>query len=231
MRIFRSSKTAKVKNAMPHFFSKRVNEFFSDYELTHYNRAEIILRAGDVPSGVYFLKRGYVRMYILTPQGDALMFHIFRPGAFFPMMWVVNNTPNSYYFDALTPVDIYRAPKEEFQDFLKTSPQVLEEFNRRILAGLSGLLRRMEILVVDEAYPKTVKLILYFAEQFGEVEDNDSVTLPIKVTHKDIASWIGTTRETASLQMENLKKQQLVQYRPRSIFIPSVSALRHQLAS
>lgn len=216
---------------MPHFFSKRVNEFFSHYQLSHYNRRDIILRAGDVPSGVYFLKRGYVRMYILTPQGDVLMFHIFRPGAFFPMMWVVNNAPNSYFFDALTPVDIYRAPKEEFQAYLKKSPLVMEEFNRRLLAGLSGLLRRMEMLVVDEAYPKTVKLILYFAEQFGEFEAKDSVILPIKVTHKDIASWIGTTRETASLQMESLKKHQLVQHRPRSIFIPSVSALRHELVS
>lgn len=214
---------------MAHFFSQRVNAFFKKQTLTHYKRAEVILRAGDTPSGVYFLKRGYVRMYLLSNQGDVLMFHVFRPGAFFPMTWVVNDTPNSYYFDALGPVEIYRAPKAEFQAFLRRSPKVLEEFNRRILAGLSGLLRRMEMLMVDEAYPKTVKLLLYFADQFGEREGDDSVTLPIQVTHKDIASWIGTTRETASLQMEILKKQELVLYKRRAILVPSLSALRREI--
>lgn len=214
---------------MAHFFSKRVSEFFKNHTQVHYKRGEVILRAGDTPSGVYFLKRGYVRMYLLSPSGDVLMFHIFRPGAFFPMTWVVNGTPNTYYFDALGPVEIYRAPKEEFQEFLKESPDVLEEFNQRILAGLTGVLRRMEMLLMDEAYPKTVKLILYFAEQFGETDGKDSVALPIKVTHKDIASWIGTTRETASIQMELLKKQQLILYQRRAILVPSLSALRKEI--
>ncbi len=228
MRIFRSAST-KSKSGMAHFFSQRVSTFFKKYTQTHYKRGEVILRAGDTPSGVYFLKRGYVRMYLLSPGGDVLMFHIFRPGAFFPMTWVVNDTPNTYYFDALGSVEIYRAPKEEFQQFLKKSPDVLEEFNRRILAGLTGVLRRMEMLLMDEAYPKTVKLILYFAEQFGETDGKDSVALPIKVTHKDIASWIGTTRETASIQMELLKKQQLILYQRRAILVPSLSALRKEI--
>lgn len=228
MRIFRS-KSAKSKSDMAHFFSKRVAEFFKNYTRVHYKRGEVILRAGDTPSGVYFLKRGYVRMYLLSPSGDVLMFHIFRPGAFFPMTWVINGTPNSYYFDALGSVEIFRAPKEEFQEFLKNSPDVLEEFNRRILSGLTGVLRRMEMLLLDEAYPKTVKLILYFAEQFGETKGKDGAVLPIKVTHKDIASWIGTTRETASLQMETLKKQQLILYKHRAILVPSLSALRREL--
>ena len=216
---------------MAHIFNQHVAEFFQKHTLAHYKQGEIILRAGDTPTGVYFLKCGYVRMYLLSAAGDILMFHIYRPGAFFPMTWVINNTPNNYYYDAVGTVEIYRAPKADFQAFLKRSPDVLEEFNRRILAGLSGLLRRMELLVLDEAYPKTVKLLLYFAEQFGETNGKDSVRLPLLVTHKDIASWIGTTRETASLQMEILKKQQLVDYKHRTILVPSISALRRELVS
>lgn len=216
---------------MTHIFNPKVASFFSNHTFLKYKKGDIIIRDGDQPSGVYFLQKGYVRMYLVSNQGDIFMMHIFKPGAFFPMMWVMNDTPNSYYYEAFTAVDIYRTPKHEFQSFLKQNPEVLVEFNRRILAGLSGLLRRMEMLVLDEAYPKTVKLLLYFVEQFGEYDRKDAVTLPIQVTHKDIASWIGTTRETASLQMETLKKNQLVLYKRRAILVPSLMALKKEISS
>lgn len=214
---------------MSHFFSTRVSEFFKPYTQIHYKRGEVILRAGGTPAGVYFLAKGHVRMYLLTAAGDMFTFHLFRPGAFFPMTWVVNDTPNNYYYEALGSVEIYRAPRSDFQVFLKQSPEILEEFNQRILSGLSGLLRRMEMLVLDEAYPKTVKLLLYLAEQFGQAQAGEAVRLPFRVTHKDIAAWIGTTRETASLQMEQLKKQQLVDYKNHAILVPSLSALRREI--
>ena len=51
----------------------------------------------------------------------------------------------------------------------------------------------------------------------------------IPLTHKEIAAWIGTTRETASLQIETLKKKNLIQYNRRYIIVPDISRLSREI--
>jgi CRP-like cAMP-binding protein len=92
---------------------------------------------------------------------------------------------------------------------------------------MSGLRHRIEFLVMSNAYQKTLLLLLYLAENLGEKE-NGGVVLPVPVTHREISAWIGTTRETASLQVETLKKHGLISYRKRQMTIPSVKNLEKE---
>lgn len=203
-----------------------VDDFFAKYTKLTYRRGEIILRAGDLPPGVLYLKQGIVRMGFLGTSGDTLVLHIFRPGSYFPMPWVINNTPNRYYFEALTPVEILRAPREDVRKFLRQEPAAHEHFVGRILLGVSGLLERMEHLVLASAYRKTIVLLLYYARQFTDEKVKGKLKIPL--THKEIAAWIGTTRETASLQIEILKRKKLIMYQKRYIIIPNLEALQKE---
>ncbi len=206
--------------------STLVDDFFFKYTNRTYHRGEVIIRAGDPPPGVLYLKKGIVRMSFVAPSGDTLVLHIFRPGSYFPMPWVVNDTPNRYYFEALTPVEIFRSPREDVRKFLKQEPAALDHFMGRILLGVSGLLERMEHLVLASAYRKTIALLLYYARQFTDEKVKGKLKIPL--THKEIAAWIGTTRETASLQIETLKKKKLILYDRRYIVIPNVEALQKE---
>jgi CRP/FNR family transcriptional regulator, global nitrogen regulator len=205
-----------------------VDTFFSKFTKLTYKKADIIIRAGDAPPGVLYLKSGLVRMSFVAPSGDMLVLHVFKPGSHFPMTWVINNTPNRYYFEALTPVEVIRAPKEEVRKFLKTHPQVSEHFLARIMTGLSGVMSRMEHLVFESAYHKTIKLLLYYVNNFGEKGSEARLSIPL--THKEIAAWIGTTRETASLQIEVLKKKKLIMYKHRYIIVPDIARLEQEIA-
>ncbi len=191
---------------------------------------EMILRAEENPKGVSYLVRGYVRMYTLTPSGETVVFHMFRPGAFFPMMWVLSGEENRYYFDAATAVETYRAPKEQVLAFLAVHPDVHLDLTKRLLAGMKGLLSRLESLLLDAAYTKTALLLLYFAQVFGE-ETSEGVTLRIPVAHREIASWIGTTRETVSLQVETLKRKGIVKNRGRQIIVPNMQRLEQEIVA
>ena len=201
--------------------------FFSKYTNLTYKKGEVILRAGDPPAGVLYLTNGFVRQSFVGHRGDMLMLHVYKPGSYFPMTWVINDTLNRYYFEALTPVEIKRAPREDVRKFLRDNTAVSEHFMSRILLGVSGLLERMEHLVLESAYNKTILLLLYYARQFDD--ENAKGRLKIPLTHKEIAAWIGTTRETASLQIEELKRKGLITYDRRCIIIPDISLLSGQI--
>lgn len=209
---------------------RKVIDFFTSYPLLIYKKGEMILRADDNPHGVSYIEKGIVRQYSINGAGEALMLQFYRPGAFFPMTWVVNDTPNHYFFEAATAVSIRRAPQGEMKKFLEANPGVLKDFMARLLLGITGLWLRIEHLVLESAYAKTILLMLYYAEKFG-IKDAKGVALEVSPTHKEISAWIGTTRETASLQVEALKKKKLLVSRGRQLIIPSLSALEKELSS
>lgn len=203
---------------------KTLNAFFSKFTKLTYKKGEIILRGEDEPSGVMYLEKGFVRQYFIAESGSAFTVHIFKPGSFFPMTWVINDMQNVYYFEALTPTALWRAPKEATVEFLSHHPEIVLDFGSRLLTGVSGMLERFQHLAADDAYDKLVHLLVYYADQFGKVTPA-GMALGLPLTHKEISSWIGTTRETASVQVELLKKKGLIRYKGRQLVIPNMRAL------
>lgn len=215
---------------MTETITRKVINFFTSYPLLTYKKGEMILRADDTPQGVCYIEKGIVRQYSISGVGETLMLQFYRPGAFFPMTWVINDTPNRYFFEAATVVSIRRVPREDVKTFIDDQPEVLKDFVERLLLGVTGLWLRIEYLVLESAYVKTILLILYYAAKFG-VKDGKGVALEVSPTHKEIASWIGTTRETASLQVEFLKKKKFLVSQGRQLIIPSMAALEKELLS
>lgn len=208
---------------------QKLKNFFQRYTKIAYKKGAVILRPEETPTGIYYLEKGYVQQYVISAKGDLLVIHLFKPGSFFMMMWAINNTANSYYFEAQTPVEAWRAPLTDVREFVKREPEILYDFTSRLLKGVSGLLKRLELLVLDPAYIKLISLLSYFAKSLGE-KNGEDIVVRLPFSHKDIASWIGTTRETTSLQMEALKKKGLINYSRKTLIIKDIGRLEKELS-
>lgn len=208
---------------------KAIETFFSKYQPMIYKKGELVLRAEDQPYGVYYLKQGFIRQYLLSPSGETFIVHIYKPGSFFPLTWIINDTPNVYHFEAMMSATVIRAPKEEFLSFLKGDARILFYATQRLALGLAGFLNRVAQLVLDDAYTKTILLVLYYADNFGE-KTQEGIALRIPLTHREIASWIGTTRETASLQVETLVKKGFLIPKGRLLIVPDLSRLKGEMS-
>lgn len=205
----------------------KLESFFQKYTLLRFKKGEIVLKAGDVPVGIFYIKKGLIRQYTISQKGEVLVINIFRPGSFFMMMWALNNEPNTFYLDAVIPSELWRAPLASVRQFLKSEPEILFDFTTRILAGLSGLLKRLEYLVLDPASVKIALLLSYFAQKYGE-KDGADIIIKLPLTHREIASWIGTTRETASLQLEDFKRRGIITTRGRVLIIKDLARLEKE---
>ena len=73
---------------------------------------------------LYFIYKGYVRLYSISESGQELTLIIFKPKDVFPIRWaVVNGSP--YYCEAITSVEVAKAPRDKFLEFSEKSPEVL----------------------------------------------------------------------------------------------------------
>lgn len=206
----------------------KIEGYFSKFTFVRYKKREVIIRPEDKPRGIFFLKNGFVKMNSIFEDGRELTLNIFKPGSYFPMMLALGGINNSYYFEAMTNLEVYRAPKENILEWVKKEPEVLFELTQRIMVGMDGLLTSMEYLLSGTAYSRVVSAILLLSRRFGEKDHNGKVVIKLPLTHQDIANLSGITRETASLEMEKLKKAGLISYTRSELTILKKSELEEE---
>ncbi len=206
----------------------KIEKFFSQFQSYTYKKGELIIQPDKNPIGAYYIKKGFVREYGISRTGIEISLHIFVPQTYFPMMWVIADIPNRYYYEALTNVELYSAPKDKILVFLKENPDILWSLTQRILLGLDKLTLRLEYLSFGKAYEKVVSILLYIARHFGE-EKNGRIVTSHKFTHRDIGALAGISRETTSREWEKLEKKQLIKYDKQYIIIEDLHKLSEEL--
>ncbi len=204
--------------------------FYRQFKIRNYKKGEMLIRADDDPQGIFCLTKGFVRQFTISKQGYELTLHILKPISYFPMVWAINGTPNVYYFEALTPVEVGRAPRDEVVNFIKDKPTVIFELMSELVEDYAESLTRIEHLVFSDAYRRVISVLLYIAKHFGE-ETKKGIIVKHRFTQQDIATLVGVARETASLELVKLEKKGLVRYVDHSMIFDNIDKLNTELTS
>lgn len=189
----------------------KIKAFFEQFPVVEAETGEVIRRAGQPSEFFFFVETGAIKMQVTSGRGQELVGHVFFPGSCFSLLDLIQPEPsaNRYDFIALLPTRVFKAPKPEVMQFLASDTEVLLEFQRRLLLGLQGLLTRLEQHSFVPAYQQVAGLLLYFAKHFGEAspKDTNAITISLRLTHQEIANWLGLTRENVSVQMKQLERE------------------------
>jgi CRP/FNR family transcriptional regulator len=208
--------------------TQKLDTFFSQYKNVSFRKGDVVLSPSDRLERLFYLRSGAVKMSAYSADGEEVILHIFRPPAYFPIMFVLSSITNNYYFEALDVVEAIEAPVAAVVEFLKRDPEVLFDLTQRFSGALTGFMVRIENGVFQDAYLRIVSLFLYLADAFGQEADG-SVRLSLALSHQSIASWLGFRRETVSRQVEKLLDKKLLIAREHQFIIPDVALLRREL--
>jgi len=203
--------------------TQKVTEFFAAYPLRTFDKRQLMVRAGDSLPGVFYIVEGRVSQYDITPAGNEVVVNVFKPGAFFPMSWAINDTPNQYFFEAATDVTARVAPAADAVQFLKDNPDVTFDLLSRVYRGVDGVLRRMAHLMGRDAKTRVLFELLNAAYRFGEPCADGSVFVSLK--EGDLARHSGLARETVNRSMQTLKATGLLTVTHDGITIKSPKQL------
>ncbi len=209
---------------------KELENFYKQFIIRNYKKGEMLIRADDDPQGIFCLTKGYVRQYTISKSGFELALHILKPISYFPMVWAINGTPNVYFFEALTPVEVGRAPRQQVVNFIKDKPTIIFELMSELLEDYAETLTRVEHLVFSDAYRRVISVLLYIAKHFGE-ENSKGIIVHHRFTQQDIATLVGVARETASNEMVRLEKNGLIKHIDHSMVFENIKKLELELSS
>lgn len=214
---------------MPDNIARKVSAFFESYRLQTVAKGHIIIHAGEAPAGIFYLVNGQVRQYDINYRGDEIVVNIFKDGAFFPMAWAINNTPNAYFFGASTDVKMRVAPAPAILAFIKENPDVLLNLLSRVYRGADGALARMAQLMGGNAYSRLLLELIIACRRFGEKSADGSYFLSL--SESELGARSGLSRETISREMQKLKKSGHAKMVQGGIVISDLHALEQKLGS
>ncbi len=194
-----------------------------------FKKGEILLRPDENPTGVYYIKKGLVRLYSISASGQEVTFNIFKPNTYLFMMWALSEIDNNYFFEALTEVETIKASREEVIEFIKGQPDLLYTLNKRTMIALESIIDTTQTLLFGKANAKVAATFVMLAKRFGKNGKNNRITIQAPLTHRLIATLAGLTRETTSLEIIKLEKEKLISKKQRFYIINDIKTLESML--
>lgn len=208
--------------------SKGITEFFQKQKSRTYKKGQVILRTDETPNGVYYIEKGYVKVYSLTENGSEKDKNFYKPGEIFPLIWTFGSIEQTVYFEAIDDVIVKRIPKQEFLDFIETDKKILLDIINRIILIFIVYSDRIDTLGYTKTYARLISLLLSLAKRYGK-KYGKNILLEVPIGHKEIANSIAMTRETASRELEKLTKKGIISQNSHLIVINDIKKLKREL--
>lgn len=208
--------------------SSDLEKFFSQYPLKSYNKGQILIYSGDNPKGIFYLEKGSVRKYDIGHTGDEVVLNIFTPKIFFPSLWVAAETPSKYFYEAVTPIEVRKAPVDEFVAHIRDNPAITYDLLRSAYAGIECAQYRVVMLMSGSTSNRLLLELVIEGKRSGEMREDGSCVVNASVS--DLAQRAGLSRETISRELTRLvHKEKIFSRAGRSLVIHDFRALESML--
>jgi CRP-like cAMP-binding protein len=122
-------------------------------------------------------------------------------------------------------------PASIMHQLLSASPELSLRISRLVGLRRRRIERRLKNLLFQSNRERLIRLLLELADDYGRRVPSDQVELAIRLSHQDLASIIGSTRESVTLLLGDLQQEGLVQLQRRRITIRSLPSLVNALES
>ncbi len=183
-----------------------------------FKKGEMVFRAGEPSEHLYILHKGQVKIYRLSESGKEQLIRIMEPGDFMGELALFTDESLTSYAEALKDTEICAIHKSEMKEMLLSNPtislKIIEEFSRR----LNDTEKNIESISSQDSEKRLASYLLELSA------GNEEITLPM--SKKDLASYMGMTRETLSRRLSSFQDQGLISMSgQRKIRILDVEAL------
>ena len=195
-------------------------KFISQYHVRKFTKGEIILVQGEVPPSAYIVKKGIIKAYNLTAQGEEKPITFDLKHDTFPIGWVFNKIRwCQYYYEAFTDTEVYSVPRVDIQNFLQTNPKAMYAFLSNFVGRYLNYQMRINALEQSKAAAKVVNTLHFLCLIFGSDVKTDMVKIELPLTQQELANFMGLTRETTGIELKKLQRKGIITYKRQNYIV------------
>lgn len=184
----------------------------------------IYFSSSDLPR-IFLLKKGNIKIVSIDDEGNETIKEILQKGDLFGELSLERDSDVNEYAKALTDeVSICSFLLSDFEDLLVRNPTLALSYTKFVGLKMKRFKNSYSNLVTKDAKSRLLSFLKNWAENEGKFEGN-KVTLENYLTQSDIAQIICTSRQTATLLLNELEEKNLIYYNRKEIIIHDIAKL------
>lgn len=196
-----------------------------------YQKDENVVSKEELGSQLFIVSSGRVKVTAEAFGGDEIVLCILYPTDFFGEMAILDGQPRSATIVAMERTELITIEKEIFLGLIKRQPEVAI----KILIILSQRLRKADELIEQlrflNATGRLIRALIKLMDEHGQKTD-DGMLIEQRLTHNDLASFSGTSRESVRKIIREFQKKdkQYIRFKNGRITILDEGKLLKELA-
>jgi CRP/FNR family cyclic AMP-dependent transcriptional regulator len=178
-------------------------------DISRYSKKEVIFAQGDDADSVFYIKKGKVKVAVLSKDGKEAVVALLGPDEFAGEGCLLEQPKRLATASAMAECEVMRVQKSEIQRVILDEPAFSQMFVAHILARNA----RIEEDLVDQLFNSTEKRLarlLLLLANFGKEGRPEPILA--KISQEMLAEMIGTTRSRVSHFMNKFRRLGFINY-------------------
>ncbi len=192
-----------------------------------YRKGQIVFHENAMPIGLYCIYEGSVKISKLNSNGREQIVRIAAPGDFLGYRSLVAQRPYSDTAIAIEDTTICLVPKSEFFNLMQNNKKFYESLLQKICRDADEMENKLSNIAYKPVRGRIAEALLILAGKNTHEGKEAKADAYINLTREDLASLVGTVKETAIRTISEFKDENLIAIDKRRIRILNFDKLLH----
>lgn len=203
----------------------KVKKMADKHQFIRYKKDQFIYMPEDQASHVYLIVDGRVKIGHYLDDGKEVVTAILTTGEIFGELALAGEEVRRDFAQVMAETVICPLTVDELKDLMYDDKELSFKILKLVGLRLMKLERKLELLVFKDARTRIIEFLKDAASWKGKKVGFETM-IPTKLTHKDIASLTGTSRQTVTTVLNELKEENLINFDRRKILIRDLEKLK-----
>jgi CRP/FNR family transcriptional regulator len=187
----------------------------------------ILFAEGHEAHGVFVLCRGRVKLSFSSVDGKTIIIRIAQPGELLGLSAALIGKPYMMTAETIQPCQVSFIKRDDFLRLLNGYGEVAFAVTGQMAEHYMFACRELRAFnLAQSAAEKVAKLLLEWSTRTGGHGEGAESTIDLALTHEEMGQMIGTSRETVTRVLMEMKKRQIVRTRGNALTIRDRGALK-----
>jgi len=203
-----------------------LKSFSAASHLSTYPGGAVLFVEGQVPRGAFVLCSGRVKLSTTSREGKVLILKMAEPGDALGLSAVVSGTPYELRAETLGPCQVNFVDREALMRLLEKHVEVGLHTAQALSKEFQSAYRDIhELVLARSSAGKLARLLLSWSGSHERAAECREIRIRSSLTHEEMAQMIGSSRETVTRLLSELKKKELIRLEGSTLVIRNRTAL------
>lgn len=205
-----------------------IAELESQSRMRKLKRGEPVYLPHEQADGVILVAQGRVKICHATPDGKQSILGFIDAGEIFGELALLGTERRDEYVETTEKSTLVLLPKQALQHVIRKYPDLVLGVTKLIGVRRQRVEKRLRNLLFRSNRERVIHLLLELSEKYG-VQTENEISLNIRLSHQEMACIIGSTRETVTVVLGHLQKEELLKISRRRVIIMDLPKLASEV--